>query len=109
MQDYLIQVSYTSEAMAALIASPQDRSEAVKPAIEKLGGTLKCAYFAFGEYDVALIASMPSNVEAAAIALAFAGGGALKAVKTTALLTLAEGMEAMKKAATCGYRAATAG
>jgi hypothetical protein len=35
-------------------------------------------------------------------------GGACKSVKTTPLLTIAEGIEAMKKAAECGYRPATA-
>ena len=51
---------------------------------------------------------MPDNVNAAAIAMAFAAGGACKAIKTTPLLTIAEGVEAMKKASTTGYRAATA-
>jgi hypothetical protein len=40
--------------------------------------------------------------------MAFAGGGACKSVKTTPLLTSAEALEAMKKASTSGYRAATA-
>jgi uncharacterized protein with GYD domain len=92
--------------MAALIAAPQNRAEAVRPVIEKLGGSLKSGYLAFGDYDVVLIASMPSDIEAAAIAMAFAGGGALKAVKTTPLLSLEDGVEAMKKAATCGYKTA---
>ncbi|HEX2716002.1 MAG TPA: hypothetical protein VHM88_27780 [Candidatus Acidoferrales bacterium] len=33
--------------------------------------------------------------------------GACKAVKTTPLITIAEAVEAMKKASTSGYRAAT--
>ena len=108
MKDYLIQVAYTPDAVAALVANPVDRAEAVKPVIQKLGGTMKSAYFAFGEYDVILIASLPSDVEAGALALAFAGGGALKSVKTTPLMSIADGVESMKKAKSCGYQPVTA-
>jgi hypothetical protein len=41
---------------------------------------------------------LPSNVDAGAIAIAFAAGGACKAVKTTPLLTVEEAIEAMNKA-----------
>jgi hypothetical protein len=47
---------------------------------------------------------MPDNVSAAAIALAFAAGGSLRTCQTTALMSNAEGLEAMRKAATCGYK-----
>ncbi|HET9993766.1 MAG TPA: GYD domain-containing protein [Candidatus Acidoferrum sp.] len=104
MPFFLHQVSYTSEAMARLIANPQDRSEAVRGPVEKLGGKIKDFYFAFGEHDAVLITEMPNNVSAAAIALAFAAGGALRSCHTTALMTGAEAVDAMKKAATCGYK-----
>ena len=41
------------------------------------------------------------------IAMAFAGGGACKAVQTTPLLSVEEAMEAMKKAKQSGYRPVT--
>jgi len=104
MPHFLHQVSYTPEAIARLIANPQDRTEAVRGPIEKLGGRIKELYFAFGEKDAILITEMPDNVSAAAIALAFAAGGALRNVQTTALMTTAEAMDAMRKAATCGYK-----
>src|SRR5467141_3938933 len=96
--------SYTPEALARLIANPQDRFEAVRAPIEKLGGKVQNSYFAFGQYDAVLITEMPDNVSAAAIALAFAAGGSLRNCQTTALMSNAEGLEAMRKAATCGYK-----
>src|SRR6266566_4023315 len=51
-------VAYSREGWQALLASPQDRIEAVRPAIEKLGGKIKSAWFAFGEYDVVLVTEM---------------------------------------------------
>ena len=108
MPYYLQQVAYSTEGWEALVEKPQNRIEAVRPAIEKLGGTIENAWFAFGDYDVVLIIQMPTNVDASAIAMAFAAGGACKTVKTTPLLTVEEAVEAMKKAAGAEYRAATA-
>lgn len=108
MPFFLHQVSYTSDALARLIANPHDRFEAVRGPIEKLGGKIKDSYFAFGEHDAVLITEMPDNVSAAAIALAFAAGGALRNCQTTALMTNAEALDAMRKAGTCGYKSFTA-
>ena len=104
MAYYLIQVAYTAETMKKLLKKPQDRTEAIRPAIEKLGGKLENCWFSFGEYDVVVIAQMPDNVSAAAFSFAISSGGALKAVKTTPLMTIMEGIAAMKKAGGSGYR-----
>jgi uncharacterized protein with GYD domain len=97
-------VTYTPEAWSRLIANPQDRMEAIRRPIEKLGGRITTSFFAFGEYDALVITEMPDNVSAAAIAIAFAGGGTLKAAKTTPLMTAEEALVAIKKAGTAGYR-----
>ena len=104
MAYYLAEVAYTGEAWAALIKNPQDRREAIRPVIERLGGRLEGMWFAFGEYDIVAIMQMPDNASAAALSLAAPAGGAVKALKTTPLMTVEEGMEAMRKAAGAGYR-----
>jgi uncharacterized protein with GYD domain len=104
MPSYLLQVSYTAEAMAAMIKRPQNRAEAVRKAIEKLGGKEVGFWLAFGEYDVVAIIEMPDDVHAAAFALAAAGGGACKAVKTTPLLSVEEELAALKMAGKSGYK-----
>jgi len=105
---YLTQVAYTQESWQTLINNPQDRMDAIRPAIEQLGGKVVNGYFAFGDYDIVAITEMPDAVSAAAIAIAFAAGGSCKAVKTTPLLTTAEGIEALRKAAESGYRPVSA-
>jgi len=109
MPFFLHQVNYSQEALARLIANPQDRGEAVRGPIEKLGGKVKDMYFSFGEHDAVLISELPDNISAAAIALAFAAGGALRSCQTTVLLTTAEAVEAMRKASATGYKSITAG
>jgi len=105
MPHYLQQIAYSIEGWKALVKKPQNRIEAVRPAIEKLGGKIESGWFTFGDYDIMLIVEMPSNVDAGAIGIAFASGGACKAVKTTPLLSAEEAVEAMKKAAGSEYRA----
>ena len=104
MSVYMFQSTFTADAWAGLAKTPQNRGEAVRPAIEQLGGKLISYYFSFGEYDSVVIAELPDNASAAAASIAAAAGGAIKAIKTTPLMTAEEGMEAMGKAGPAGYR-----
>ena len=108
MPSYLFQVSYSTAAWAAMIKRPQDRVEAVRKVVENLGGKIEAFWMAFGDYDLIGVLEMPDNVSAAAFAVAVAGGGACKDVKTTPLLSIADGVDAMKKAGSSGYKPATA-
>jgi uncharacterized protein with GYD domain len=108
MSYFCHQVSYTKEAWARLMENPQDRLEAVRAPIEKLGGKIHTSFFAFGAFDVLAITEFPDNISAAAIAIAFAAGGAVANIQTTPLLTAAQAIEALRKAAICGYKSITA-
>jgi uncharacterized protein with GYD domain len=107
MPSYLVQVAYTPETVAAFVAQPQDRTEAIGKVVKKLGGKPGKLYLSFGDYDVVGIYEMPDNVSAAAFAMAIAGGGACKSVKTTPLMTGEEAVAAMKKAGSSGYKPVT--
>lgn len=107
MAHYLLQVAYTPEAWSALVSSPQDRTKALQGVIGNLGGKMEQFWLSFGEYDVVGVLEMPESVSAAAFSMALAAGGACRDVKTTPLLSTQEGLEAMKKAATCGYTPVT--
>ena len=99
MAHYLVQVSYTANSWAAQLKDPTNRIDAVKPVMDKLGGRITAAYYSFGEDDLVFIADFPNNVTAAAASLAFSAGGALKSIKTTPLMTVDEGIAAIKKGA----------
>ncbi|MGA2726849.1 MAG: GYD domain-containing protein [Terracidiphilus sp.] len=107
MPSYLIQGSYTVEALQALMKKPQDRTAVVAKAVENLGGSLTGLWLSFGDQDIVALVELPNNVSAAALALAIAAGGALKSTKTTPLLTVAQATQAMKKAASSGYTPVT--
>ena len=84
--------------------NPQSRTEAIRAVVERLGGNIEGGWLAFGEYDIVDILNFPENVSAAALSIALSAGGAVKAIKTTPLMTVEEGIAAMKKAGEAGYR-----
>jgi uncharacterized protein with GYD domain len=104
MAQFLVQVAYSQEAWASLIKNPQNRISTVSAVIEKLGGKLVQGWLSFGEYDTVVFLEMPDNVSVAAFAAAIAAGGSCKSVRTTPLLSPEEGVAAMRKAGSSGYK-----
>ena len=103
MAIYMLEVAYTPETWAAMVRKPQNRVEAIRPAIEALGGRIINGFLAFGEYDAVLICEYPDEVTAAAFQIAAASGGATRATRTTPLMSMEDGIAAFKKAATITY------
>jgi len=86
MPKYLLQVNYTLDGVKGVLAKGGSaRKSAASAAAKSVGGKVDSFYFAFGGTDVYVIADLPDNAAAAALALnVSAGGGAT--VKTTVLL-----------------------
>ena len=104
MSRYLVEATFATEAFAALLSSPHDRLEQLRPAIAKLGGSVEAAYFAFGDADLILIVDLPDNVSAAAFSMAVSAAGGVRMHRTRPLLTIPESVEAMRKAGEVEYR-----
>ncbi|GAC1565678.1 MAG: hypothetical protein NVS4B11_37530 [Ktedonobacteraceae bacterium] len=102
MPFYMVQATYTAEALATMANNPQDRSVAARELIQKLGGQLVSFYFCFGEYDFIVLSEMPDDIAVTAAAMAAVSAGHLKAYKTTKLLSVEESIEAMRKAKSTG-------
>jgi uncharacterized protein with GYD domain len=87
MAKYLLEVNYTLEGVRGVVAKGGSaRKAAAQAAAKSVGGKVDSFYFAFGATDVFVVADLPDNAAAAALALAVtAGGGA--SVRTVVLLT----------------------
>lgn len=103
MPKYLVQVGYTTESWGNMVHNPQNRLELVRPAVESLGGRFEDAWLSFGEYDIIGICDFPENIDAAAFSIGVSSTGSVRAFKTTPLLTMEEGVEAMRKAQKIQY------
>jgi len=104
MPSYLLQFSYAPETLAALIKRPADRKAVITKLAEQVGGKLVGYWLSFGEYDGVVIIEGGEAVGAAACSMAVSASGAFKAFKTTPLLTVEEGLAAMKKAGSLRYK-----
>src|SRR5260370_42023213 len=100
----MYQVAYTAEAVAALIKDPQDRVEAVRPALEAEGGKVLAYGYPFGEYDALVVYEAPDDTVAASFALAVAAGGAGKVAKTPPVREGQEWISPLRGARSFQYR-----
>jgi len=87
MPKYLLEVSYTLDGIRGVAAQGGSaRKAAAQAAAKSAGGKVESFHFAFGGTDVYVIADLPDNTAAAALAMTVtAGGGAT--VRTVVLLT----------------------
>ncbi|MBM3925404.1 MAG: GYD domain-containing protein [SAR202 cluster bacterium] len=96
MPKYLLEATYTTEGKRGLVDfGGTKRREAVEESIRKAGGHVEAFYFAFGDADAYVIADLPDNVSATALALAVASSGLVR-IKTSVLVTPEEVDEAVR-------------
>lgn len=67
---YMVQFTYTTEASAAMAKNSQDRSIPVREVVERLGGRFIGMYYCFGEFDGVVLAELPDDSTALALAMA---------------------------------------
>lgn len=99
MCKYLIEVGYTAQAWNTQIDKQASVVERISPALAACGATLECMYYAMGEVDLVGIIDFPTPEDAAAFSLTVTSGGALRLYRTTALLTVDQGIASMRRAA----------
>jgi len=94
MSHYLFRAHYSQAGIQGVLKEgAASRIQAVTDLAASVGGRVETAYWAFGDDDFILIADMPSNAAAAAVATRVSASGAA-GVSTTVLLTAAEVDEA---------------
>ncbi len=97
MAKYLSLGSYTDDGLKGLLKDGgTGRRKAVEDAVKGLGGHVEAFYFAFGDFDVAVVTDVPDNVTAAALAIGIGSTGTVR-LKTVVLLTPEEVDQATKK------------
>lgn len=98
MPYYMFQASYGSDAWKTLVSNPQDRGKELGRLIASFGGKLHSSFVTFGDYDITVIAELPDDGTAMAMAMGAAAGGAARSVKTTVMVPTDAAVEVMKLA-----------
>jgi uncharacterized protein with GYD domain len=105
MPEFLVQVRYTAAAWKQLIDSPEDRLEAVKPAVAGCGGVvIRKDFVLAGDFDLVAIIQFPDVPCAAAFYMAVMAGGAVADMKITPLFNIKRGMAAMTMSKNLKYQ-----
>ena len=104
MTRYLCEMTIVPEAVASVIKEPQNRAETVRHLYESVGGELEEYYFAVGQDKIFTIGYIPDEVALEAMTMAVVAGGAISSMRTIALMTAAEAVEAMKKVGEIQYK-----
>ena len=87
MGKYLVRGNYIGDGAKGLLAEGGSRRRtAGTAAVESVGGSLDCMYFAFGDTDVYAICDMPDDASATAVSLLINSSGSLS-VNITPLMT----------------------
>lgn len=105
MPHYLVQFAYTAESWAAMIRKPEDRTTALDALLKSAGGKLLSLYYHAGAFDGIVLAELPNDEAANAVALAVTASGTLRATQTTRLFTPKETSDALTRAAKLSYKA----
>lgn len=104
MPKFLFEAQYSSEGLSGLAADGAAKRERdAKAAFKSLGGKVEKLYFALGDNDIIGIVDFPDAASAAAASI-MTGSTGLVSLRTTALLTVQEADQAIKKAKGARYR-----
>jgi uncharacterized protein with GYD domain len=103
MGKYLLKVSYSAEGIKGVMKEGgTSRAATIEKIVESVGGSLESFYFAFGADDVYVIADVPDQATAMAVAAAVGSSGAISSYETVVLVEPSEVDAATK--ITVGYR-----
>jgi len=109
MTIYISQGRYTAEAIRAMTAKPEDRSEAIAELLAAVGGRLISWYLTLGQYDWLIVAEAPDERTLVTIILAAAAGGSLSDVTTTVALSSQDTVKAFSQAGELAKKFRSAG
>ena len=87
MAKYLLRGNYAGDGIKGLMSDGgSKRRQAATAAIESVGGSLDCMYYAFGDTDIFAICDFPDEASAVATSLLINSTGAVK-LSLTPLMT----------------------
>ena len=87
MAKYLFESSYVGEGVSGLLKEGgTHRRASIEAMLRSVDAKIESFYFAFGDRDVIIVADVPDNATAAAIALKVNAAGMAKC-RTTVLMT----------------------
>ena len=109
MSVFITRGRYTHNAIANMIANPEDRWENDQKLVEAVGGKLLDFYLTYGSYDFLMICEADSAEQLAPALLAAGGTGGVNDITTFPAMTTADAKIAFEGAqrASASFKPAT--
>ena len=104
MPKFMIEETFSSEAVTGVMQKPEDRFEVLKPLCEAAGCKLEQFYVSGIENKAYLVIESPDLSNVYIIGTNFLASGAALSIKYIPLLIMAEVVDLCKKAAGIAYR-----
>jgi uncharacterized protein with GYD domain len=98
MTIFITQGNFTREAMAGMVAKPEDRATTVAKLAKQAGGKLLAYYFTFGEYDFLTVMEGPDPQSMASALIVAGSTGGVTNLKTTVAMTSADAKKCFEAA-----------
>jgi uncharacterized protein with GYD domain len=95
---YLALFTYEKAAWREMVRHPEDREAAARAVIGAAGGTLLAFYWMLGDHDGLAIYEAPDAATAASVTVAILASGRVADVRTNALLSSADTLDALERA-----------
>ncbi|MGE0026217.1 MAG: GYD domain-containing protein [Thermoleophilia bacterium] len=98
MSTYLALFTYEKAAWREMVRHPEDREVAARAVIGAAGGRLLAFYWMLGDHDGLAIYEAPDAAAVAAVTVAILASGRIADVRTNALLTSSDTLDALGRA-----------
>lgn len=106
MARYLGTIECTAEAFRGFVQNPEDRHKTNNVLFNSLGFDIEHYWFGVGETNIYLVFTTDDNdIDTQALVMAVCASGIVHSMKVTRLLSAADAVSAMKKAAEIVYAA----
>jgi uncharacterized protein with GYD domain len=83
---YMVLFNLSGEAVKGFVAKPSDRAAVVRGLAESVGGSLESYYWMLGQYDGAVVVTLPDSHAAAVVSLTATSSGAFTRFETHELI-----------------------
>ena len=106
---FIIQGSYTKEALAGMVTKPEDRAKEAKRLIEAAGGKFIASFFTLGEFDFLVVCEFDNVKDYVPAAITAAAGGSIAGMRSTVALSWSDARDTFESAGKLGKSFRSAG